>query len=96
MAAAANKSNKAWWFSLDSMGNINILLFFDALRMGGWAYWEANTSRSKMKNEKSVQKWKMKNEKSNQKWKMKNGRNIFKNEKIKKSKIPLEENTKIQ
>ena len=30
IAAAANKSNKAWCFTSASLGNINILLFFDA------------------------------------------------------------------
>ena len=30
IAAAVNKSNKAWCFTSASLGNINILLFFDA------------------------------------------------------------------
>ena len=57
------KSKKAWWLSSVSMGNINILLFFDALRM------EVNPSRSQ---DWQYQKWKMKNKFKNEKWKMKN------------------------
>ena len=57
------KSKKAWWLSSVSMGNINILLFVDALRM------EVNPSRSQ---DWQYQKWKMKNKFKNEKWKMKN------------------------
>jgi len=42
------KSKKAWWLSSVSMGNINILLFFDALRM------EVKPSRSQ---DWQYQKW---------------------------------------